>query len=134
MRHDVVWRVERLAVIGIGDDGHRAVMLPAHDAPVEILAGKLPPLEIEGVAIGVVGRPTVWRDPAVLPDVAVLRVAGDVAEIEIAALARSRRALRLWRLGAQKLQRAIAGHQRAERRIDNDHVRVWVELGRLRGP
>ena len=47
MRHDVVWRVEGLPLEIIGDDLQRAVMLPAHDATVEVLAGELATLEIE---------------------------------------------------------------------------------------
>src|SRR5947209_2837243 len=59
MRHEVVRRVERLAVVRVGDDGHRAVVLPAHDAAVEMLARDLAPLKIERIAVAVVGR---WRN------------------------------------------------------------------------
>src|SRR5439155_16971144 len=104
-------------------------MLPAHDAPVEILAGELATLEVEGIAVGVVGRLAERRYPAVLPDVAVLRVAGDVAEHEVLPLARPGRPLGPLRPGPQPLQRDVAGHQRAERRIDHDDVGVGVVRG-----
>src|SRR5436305_14361406 len=80
MRHDVVRRVERLTVEGIRDHSHRAVVLPAHDAPEEILAGELPALMVKGIAVRVIGRPAKRRDPPVLPDVAVLNVAGPIAD------------------------------------------------------
>jgi hypothetical protein len=40
-------RVEGLPLEIISDDLQRAVMLPAHDATVEVLAGELATLEIE---------------------------------------------------------------------------------------
>src|SRR5207302_9505717 len=92
MRHDVVRRVERLTVKGIRNHGHRAVMLPAHNAPEKILAGELPALMVEGIAVRVVGRPAERRDPPILPDIAVLNVTGYVAEDEILPLARPSRA------------------------------------------
>src|SRR5690348_15493732 len=91
MRHDVVRRVERLAIKGVGDDRHRAVVLPAHNAPEEVSARELPTLVIEGIAVRVIGWPAEWRDPPVFPDVAVLDVAGDIAEDEVLPLARPRR-------------------------------------------
>src|SRR6185437_7134801 len=76
MRHDGVWRVERLSVIGIRDDGHRAVMLPAHN-------------------------------PSVFPDVAVLNVAGHIAEDEVLPLARPSRAFRPIGAGPYAADRSV---------------------------
>src|SRR5207248_7689515 len=42
MRDGVVRRIETLAVEGIGDHRHRAVMLVSDDAPRQMLAGYLP--------------------------------------------------------------------------------------------
>jgi hypothetical protein len=47
MRHEIVGRVERLAVIGVCNHGHRAVVLPADNAAEEILGRDLAPLKIE---------------------------------------------------------------------------------------
>src|SRR5437868_12764032 len=91
MRHDVVRRVERLAVKGIRDDSHRAVVLPAHDAPEEILAGELPALMVEGIAVRVIGRLAERGDPSIFPDIAVLNIACYVAEDAIFPLAVSGR-------------------------------------------
>ena len=52
---DVVGRVQRLAVVIVGDDGHGAVMLPAHHAAQEMLRADLAALEVESVAVGVEG-------------------------------------------------------------------------------
>src|SRR5438046_10278311 len=102
-------------------------MLPAHDTAVEILAGELASLEVEGIAVGVVRRLAECRYPAVLPDVAVLRVAGDVAEHEVLPLARPGGPLGPLRPGPQPLQWDVAGHQRAEGRVDHDDVGVGVD-------
>src|SRR5262249_27473768 len=50
---EVVWRVELLAVVFVGDDGDRAVELGAGDAAAAVLAGDEPPLAIDGVAVRV---------------------------------------------------------------------------------
>ena len=66
MRHDVVRRVELLAIIGIGNHGRRAVVLVAHDAAREMLAGELTALEIEGIAVAVVRGHSEHADAAVV--------------------------------------------------------------------
>src|SRR5205807_9461154 len=65
MRDDVVRGVERLAVVLVRDDRHRAVVLVAHDAPGEVLARELAALEVEGVAVAVVRRSAEHGDAAV---------------------------------------------------------------------
>jgi hypothetical protein len=102
-------------------------MLPAHDAAEEILAGELPPLMVEGIAVRVVGRLSERRHPPVLPDVAVLRIAGDIAEDEVLPLARPGRALGPIGARPQPAQRRVARDQRAERRVDDDDVRVGID-------
>jgi hypothetical protein len=127
MRHDIVWRVERLAVVGIGDDGRRPVMLPADDAAVEMLARNLTALEIECIAVAVVGRPAKHGHPTVVPDVAVLHIARDVAEHDVAALARPGRALGPQRAGPHTIDRPLVSSQRQERLVDDDHIGVRVD-------
>src|SRR5262249_62172219 len=55
MRNHVVRRIEALAIEGISDDRYRPVVLVADDPPGQVLAGDLPALKIEGVAVAVVG-------------------------------------------------------------------------------
>ena len=105
----------------------RAVVLPAHDAAVEILAGQLAALEVEGIAVGVVGRFAERGHPAVVPEVAVLHVAADIAEYEVLALARPGRPLGPLRAGPQPVEAGIARHQAAERRVDDEHVGVGID-------
>src|ERR1039458_1111741 len=56
MHHDIVRRIQRLAVVLVGDHGHRAVMLVAHHAAPGVLAGELAAFEIEGVPVAVARR------------------------------------------------------------------------------
>src|SRR5262249_60058768 len=55
MRDDIIRRVQLFAIIGIGEHGDGAVIFVAHHPASEMLAGKLPTLEVERVAIAVVG-------------------------------------------------------------------------------
>src|SRR6202043_3336934 len=107
MRHDIVRGVQRLAVIGIGDHGHCAVMLPANDAAVEMLARELAPQKIEGIAVAVVGGTGEYRHPTVIPDVAVLYIPGDIAEDDVMALVGPRRPLGPQRAGPYPVNRAL---------------------------
>ena len=91
---EVVGRVQRLAVVIVGQHGHRAVMLPAHHAAQKMLGGNLPALEIEGVAVGIEGLAAERRDLAGFPDIAILDVGRDVAEHDILAFAAPGRAFR----------------------------------------
>src|SRR5712671_3082681 len=134
MRHDVIRRIERFALIGIGDDGHRAVMLPAHNAPEEILAGELPALMVEGIAVRVIGRPAERRHPPILPDIAVLNVAGYVAEDEILPLARPSRAFGPIGAGPRPADRRTPQPDTVEGRIDDDDIRVGIDRRAARRP
>src|SRR5262249_15126513 len=72
MGNQVVRRIERFALVIVGDRRERAVVLPANDATVEVFCRKLPPLKVERVAVAVVGRIAEDRNAAVVPDIAVL--------------------------------------------------------------
>src|SRR6516162_5224793 len=109
-------------------------MLPAHDAAVKVLAGELATLEIQRIAVGVVRRASERSDPAVLPDVAALRVAGHIAEHQVLALARPGWALRPLRPGPQPAHRTVARCELPERRINNDDVGVRIDRGVARAP
>src|SRR6202161_870939 len=54
--HHIIGRVDPLAIVAIRDDGDRAVVFSAHDAPTGMLAADQPALGIKGVAGGVVRR------------------------------------------------------------------------------
>ena len=88
-----------LAVVVVGDHRDRAVELVADNSPGEMLAGDLPPLEVERIAVAVVrGRAehahvTVVLQPSHLP------VVGNVAPDEITALRVPGRPLRPQRSG-----------------------------------
>src|SRR5439155_1223454 len=56
MGHDVVGRIEPLAIVRVCQHCHRAVMLIAHEAPGEVLTGELATLEVERIAIAIVRR------------------------------------------------------------------------------
>ena len=85
MDDGVVGGVERLAVEVVGQDGGLAVVLVADDPAVAVLAGDLPALAIEGVAVGVTGRVTHHADVAVLLEPAELDVVGDVGPDQVLA-------------------------------------------------
>ena len=82
--HDVVRRIQALALEPVGDDGHRTVVLGAADAPPAVLAGDEAALPVHGVAVRIVRRAAEHADGAarlVVPHHAVVR---DVAPDEIA--------------------------------------------------
>src|SRR5207302_412175 len=87
MRRDVVRRIEMPAVVRIGEDGNRAVVLVSHDAPGQMLAGDLASLEIERVAVAVVRRSAEDAHAIVVFEPAQLAVVRDVAPDEISPLA-----------------------------------------------
>ena len=91
MRHDVVGRVQPLAVVHVGDQSDRAVVLVAHHASREVLARELAALEIKRVAIAVVRRHAEHTHAAVVLEPAQLPVVGDVAPHEVATLTVPRR-------------------------------------------
>jgi hypothetical protein len=117
MGHDVVGRVELLALEGISQHGRRAIELVAHDTPRQVLARKLAALEVEGVAVAVVRRAAEDADAAVVLDPAQLAIVGDVAPHEIAALRVPRRSFRPQRAGPQALDGRVGLPQRIEARI-----------------
>src|SRR5207249_4797282 len=124
MRDGVVWRVETLAVEGVGDHRHRAVVLVADDAPSQMLARDLPALEIEGIAVAVVGWRAEDADLTVVVEPAQLAVVRDVAPHQVPALAAPGRPLGPQRAGPQALDRGVALYVLREQRVDDDDVGV----------
>src|SRR5436190_513413 len=109
-------------------------MLPAHNAPEKILAGELPALMVEGIAVRVVGRPAERGDPSVLPDITVLNVAGYVAEDEILPLPRPSRAFGPIGAGPHPADRRIPQPDTVEGGIDDDDIRVGIDRRAARRP
>ncbi len=130
MRHGVVRRVQPLALELRRDHAHRAVELVAHHAPHQVLAGDLPALEVEGVAVAVVRGGAEHADVAVVLDPAHLPVVRDVAPDQELADAVPRRALGPERAGPQALDRAVGLGEAIEGRLDRDDVRVPEIRGR----
>ena len=126
MHHDIVRRVERLAVPLIGQHRNRAVRLVAHHAPVQMLAGKLAPLVVERVAIAVGAGIAVGADVAVLFEPAHLRVVGDVAPHQIAASARPRRTLGPQHTGPQPADRRVVDFVFGEALVQRQDVRIGI--------
>src|SRR3954453_4886714 len=79
MRDDVVRRVQLLAVVIVAKHGRGAVMFITRHPPGQMFAGKLTALEIERVAVGIVGRRAEHADATVVFAPAHLPVVGNVA-------------------------------------------------------
>src|SRR5215471_18881679 len=124
VRNDVIGRIEALAVEQVGDHRRRAVVLVADDAPRQMLAGNLPALEIEGVAVAVVGRHAKDADLTGVFEPAQLAIVRDVAPHEITALGTPGRALGPQRAGPQSLDRPVSLYVIPEEGIDDNYVGV----------
>src|SRR2546423_2452820 len=106
------------------DDRDRPVQLVAHHAPGDMLARQLTALEIERVAVAVVGRRAKHADAAVVFDPAKLAVVRNVAPDEVAPYSPPRGGLRPQRARPPSLDRRTPPAQRIARRLDRDDVPV----------
>src|ERR1700678_1374195 len=111
MGGEVVGRIERLAFEIVGQHFQRSVMLPAHHAAKEILAGELAALEIERVSVAVIGGPAERRDLAGFPDITVLRVALHVTEERILALGAPCRSFSPFQAGMDAMDQFLPDQQ-----------------------
>src|SRR5262249_27752320 len=100
------------------------VVLVADHAPRQMLAGNLPALEIEGVAVAVVGRHAKDADLTSVFEPAQLAIVRDVAPHQIAALGTPGRALRPQRTGPQSLDRPVSLYVIPEEGMDDNDVGV----------
>jgi hypothetical protein len=91
-----------------------------------MLAGQLPSLVVERVAVAVSRRIAEDRDVAVLFEPAHLDVVGDVAPDKVASDTIPCRTLGPQRPGMQPLDRRIADHITTEAVVERDDVRVRV--------
>ena len=130
MHDGVVRGVEFLPLEALREHRHLAVVLVAHDLARAVLAGDLPALEIEGVAVRVAGRGAeAPRHVAVLLEPAQVLVVGDVAPQEVAADAAPGRPFGPQGAGIEALDRRVA-ELRLEALVDDDDVRVGIALRR----
>ena len=128
--HDrVVRRVELLALEFVGEHRHLAGVLVAHDPAGAVLAGDLPALVVERVAVGVAGRiAEAPRDVAVFLEPAQILVVRDVAPQQVAADRAPGRSLGPQRAGVQPLDRRVA-ELVLEALVEHDDVGVGVAHG-----
>ncbi len=118
--HQVVRRVQLLALEAVGQHGDRAVMLGARHTASAMLAGDEPAFVIGGVAIGVVARLAKYRHRAVglvEPHQPVVR---NVRPDKIAAGRKVRRPLGPAHAGMELVQQPMADDKCAKSRIVND--------------
>ena len=123
LHHDVVGRIQALAVPFVRDDGNRAVDLGAGDAARQMLAGDQPALVVDGVAVRIVGALAEHRDFAGGLDEPHHAIVRNVGPDEIAARREPGRPFRPARAGPQALDAHVTGETRLEARIENDDVR-----------
>ena len=116
--------LSRLPFKEFGEHRDRAVELVADHAPREMLAGDLPALEVEGVAVAVVRRHAEHRHVAVVLDPAHLPVVRNVAPDQELADRVPGRTLGPQRPGPQALDGRVRLREAIERRIDRDDVRI----------
>src|SRR5438309_1689279 len=131
LAHDVVRRVERLAVVAVGDHADRAVVLGARHAPRVVLAGEQPPLAVARIAVGVVRGLAEYADRAgfLLPlHDAVVR---DVAPQKVAAVAEPHRTLVPARARSNSFHLREREAIAREARVDDLDGRIRVALARL---
>ena len=129
MDDGVVGRVEGLALELAGEHGGRAVMLVAHDLAVAVLAGDLPALPVEGVAVTVARRDAEDADGAVILQAAELNVVGNVAPEQEATDTVPGRSLQPQPAGPETLDGRVALPVLIERRGNGDDVRVRIVHG-----
>src|ERR1700720_148472 len=99
-------------------------MLVAHHAAGEMLAGELPALEVERIAVAVVRRIAEHADAAVVLRPAHLAIGRDVAPHQIAPLRAPGRALRPQHTGVQALDRGVGLRNGVELWVNRNDV--WI--------
>src|ERR1700680_1745408 len=104
--HDVVWRIEPLAVVAVGDHGDGPVELGPDHAPAAMLAAHQASLTVSGVPVRIHRRRTEDTQAAVVLDDAHHPVVGDVAEEQIMPGAEIRGSLGPAETGGDPLSRA----------------------------
>ena len=136
MRHDVVGRVEGLAVVIVGDDGRPSRRARSGQrAGVRCSQRDLPALEVERVAVAVVRGHAEHADAPVVLEPAQLAVVRNVAAHEITALSVPGRPLRPQRRRSTAAGSRALGWACIEAWINGEDIRVSeVGGGRPLGP
>jgi hypothetical protein len=134
VHHDIVWGIEAFALPLIRDYGNGTVVLIPHDTAGKVLARKLTPLVIEGIAVGIVRRIPHRADMGVVIQPAHLHVVGDIAKDQILA-----RSVPGWPFGPKCARvkapnRCIPDGVLLEALIERDDVRIGVTDRFFTGP
>ena len=131
LHHDVVRRIETLALETVGEHGDLAVLLGARDAARHrVLAGDEASLPVAGVAVGEIGRAAEHRDAAVLFVVLHDPVVGDVAPQQISAIREIGGPFRPAHAAGDLLHRAAVDAVFQEARVENFERRLRIALVR----
>src|SRR5262249_14852136 len=129
--HDVVGRIERLAVELVDQHGDAAVVLGARHAPGVVLAGDEPALPVAGIAVGIVRRPAINARASRRLVPAHDAIVGNVAPEHAARISEIDRSLAPARAGGgpphARQRQTIFG----KARIENPDRRVGIALARL---
>src|SRR5712691_333147 len=134
MHHDIVGRVEPLALELVRNHRDRAVVFVANHAPAPVLAGKLAALVVESVSVAVAGGIAEHGHAVVVFDPAHLYVVGNVAPHQIAPHAVPGRAFGPQCAEVQAPDDGVADDIAAEALIQRDDVGIGVLDGLLSGP
>ena len=132
--HDVVRRVQGLAVEPVGDDGDRPVVLGAGHPPRVVLAGDEPALAVARVAVGVVGGLAEDADRARLLLPLHHPVVRDVAPQEVAPVPEPHRPLAPTEAGAEPLDLGEGERVPGEARVEDPDRGVGIALAGLPVP
>ena len=134
MHHDIVRRIQRLAVVLISDYGHAAIVLVAHHAPSGMLACQLTTFEIECIAVAVARRaaedadvPVFFRDPH-------LPVVGNIAPQQVLSLRAPGRPFRPSRADVVAIDDRVEELVLGEALVERHDVRIRIARGLLVGP
>ena len=120
----VIGRIEPLALIAVGDDRHGSVQFIAGDAAGQVLAGQLPALAVEAVAVRVVRGQPHHADMAIILQPAHLAIVRDVGKQQVLADRAPCRTLKPQppvhsrRIGALPLRQHVEG------RIDAENIGI----------
>ena len=131
MNHDIVRRIQSLALELVCNDRHGPIRLVTNDAPAAVFAGKFAAFEVECVAIAVARWISKHRDVSIVLYPPHLNVVGNVAPNQVSADTIPGRAFRPQRSEMQATDDGIADDVSPESIIQRNHVRIRV-LNRIR--
>ena len=129
MHHDIIGRVERLALELLGEHGDLAREIVARDAARGVLAGNLAAFAVEGVAVAEIGIAPHDAHMPVLGQITHLRILRNVAPHEVASAAVPRGALRPEASGVQAADGRVPLDVFLEGVLQRNDVRIRIARG-----